>query len=446
MLWQMYCSTLASFAGTCLQCPTLNFGLYVKDAYFASRKDAHFVPKELLQRWIARMVNGLGAESLRIREVVREALSSESSSIILPLILREVSTGVTARLYQEDDPALIKTGSPRLTVLIEQTISALRLILERPELEDAMVGHELDLTPLLEAIMAYIRESLVSSTTFMRLRSRFCQTCALLFRKTTSVKLTEKSSFQYRVLDLMMDWMVEAISLRSSGDDSIERATKELSSEAMTCIANILDGLSMADVPECADGPSFKRHQFHRYWRFLLGVLNKSRSRTKEFDGGALVETVLPTRAMQNQQTDMTQLKDSCIDAITNLIAANVDLGLPKALSMSLHHDPDLRVEFINSMERLLRRGAHINMLNVPKSPDTNAHLRNVLLDPNLRLAMVICKVCPVAEIDQVASVMLAYFESSGMALTMKLLKEAIELEVYQTGQCSGTLARIDSN
>lgn len=56
-----------------------------------------------------------------------------------------------------------------------------------------------------------------------------------------------------------------------------------------------------------------------------------------------------------------------------------------------------------------------------------------LVVEPDLNIALSLCEVCPVTDIDDVARVLLTCFESRNQ--TMHLLRAVIEKEVANTGR-----------
>lgn len=56
-------------------------------------------------------------------------------------------------------------------------------------------------------------------------------------------------------------------------------------------------------------------------------------------------------------------LKDLAVAAISNLLSANVDVGLKATLAMGYHDDPKTRTSFIQVLSNILNQGAQFDTL-----------------------------------------------------------------------------------
>ena len=127
----------------------------------------------------------------------------------------------------------------------------------------------------------------------------------------------------------------------------------------------------------------------------------------------------------------MSILKEQTILALSNLLNANVDSGLKFSLSMGYDEDPRTRTAFMQVLTNILNQGTEFEDLAETSLNDRYEKLIDLLMDPPLVLINALCDVCPVNDMDEVASVLLALFQSRTQV--MILLKTAIEREVQRT-------------
>lgn len=116
---------------------------------------------------------------------------------------------------------------------------------------------------------------------------------------------------------------------------------------------------------------------------------------------------------------------------LSNLLAANIDVGLKHCLSMGYHEDPLYRSAFIQIMSNLLRNGARFGGLSGQKIARRPTPYLDVLVDDNLAFAVAICEVCPASEVDEMLALLFRSLEAKGVLLS--LIKVMIEKEVAQT-------------
>ncbi len=117
--------------------------------------------------------------------------------------------------------------------------------------------------------------------------------------------------------------------------------------------------------------------------------------------------------------------------ALSNLLSANMDVGLKDCLALGYHQDPALRTAFTHISANILRQGNHFGGLGGSRTSSTPKVYLEVLTSPNLALALAVCESCPPNEVDEMSSLLFRTFEASSSLL--KLLEVLIEREVSQT-------------
>lgn len=124
---------------------------------------------------------------------------------------------------------------------------------------------------------------------------------------------------------------------------------------------------------------------------------------------------------------------------LSNLLAANIDVGLKHCLALGYHEDPLFRSAFIQVMSRLLRTGARFGGLNGTKhQANRSVPYLNLLANDNLAFAVAICEVCPGPEVDEMLALLFRSLEAKGTLLG--LVKVMIEKEVAQTSKLNRLL------
>jgi neurofibromin 1 len=123
------------------------------------------------------------------------------------------------------------------------------------------------------------------------------------------------------------------------------------------------------------------------------------------------------------------------ITTLSNLLSANLDVGLKHCLTLGYHEDPILRTAFMRLLTSILQQGARFHGLSTKRlstSPKVSTDL--LVNDPeNLALAVAICDVCPPGEVDEMSTLLFRVFEAKGMLLS--LVKILTEREVAMTSE-----------
>ena len=126
-------------------------------------------------------------------------------------------------------------------------------------------------------------------------------------------------------------------------------------------------------------------------------------------------------------------LRDSAVNAISNLLNANVDSGLRSTLAMGYHEDPRTRTAFMQVLTNILNQGAQFDTLAENIISDRYEKLVDILVESDIEVALSLCDVCTTSDAVGVAGVLLNSFESRNKVLV--LLKAVIDREVFSTEQ-----------
>jgi neurofibromin 1 len=132
------------------------------------------------------------------------------------------------------------------------------------------------------------------------------------------------------------------------------------------------------------------------------------------------------------------QAPDSSSAAITilsNILGANIDVGLKYCLELGYHDDPALRTGFMRLMNTILQNGTRFGGLGAKRTMTGSQPFSELVSGPNLALSIAVCEACPSSEADELLPVIFKIFESNGSILN--LMKGLIEREVAQTSKSS---------
>jgi neurofibromin 1 len=131
--------------------------------------------------------------------------------------------------------------------------------------------------------------------------------------------------------------------------------------------------------------------------------------------------------------TDEEHALDLGVLALSNILSANVDVGLKHYLTLGYHENPALRTAFMQIMRTTLQQGTRFGGLGTRRGTMAPKALLQALAAPNLALAIAICEVCPSNEVDEMLVLLFRAFEARSSLLA--LMKVLIEKEVAQTSE-----------
>jgi len=136
---------------------------------------------------------------------------------------------------------------------------------------------------------------------------------------------------------------------------------------------------------------------------------------------------------MNNPATETSS--SLAIAALSNLLSANMDVGLKHCLTLGYHEDPLLRSAFLQLTSSILRTATPFGGLDIQSTQSNQPKpFLDALVSDNLAFAVAICEVCPVPEVDEMLGLLFRSMEAKGTL--MGLVKVMLEKEVAQTSEC----------
>ncbi|KAG9291425.1 hypothetical protein G9A89_021843 [Geosiphon pyriformis] len=408
----------------------------------------------MVETFVSEMVDLLVCDSIYVRETVKETLGADLSPRLYVILFRHLES-IVGRFFDPDGEA---TCTERFTLFVEQAISVLKLILDR--IQDASENlYTVDFGGLVLSFARYLHR-LGTVHDALRIKIKMCVLGEILMLKKDYVTLRQEIILRNNLLEIIIEWTSDfALKNESQGGNENtlnknERLHRDLDQACLKTIVALLHQLPLqpSDSVHEADLSPVKARLFFKYFSFFIKLLNRCRI-LEAIDSGthssknnqdlqmllSKVNNVLSMILSHNclylkskeYVKDLGPLKDYTIQALSNVLSANVDSGLKYSLSMGYHEDTQTRTAFMQVLTNILNQGTEFEGLAENAMNDRYDKLVELITDSDLNIVMSLCEVCPVSDIDEVAQVLLNVFESRNR--TMPLLKAVIEKEVINT-------------
>ncbi|KAI9475616.1 MAG: hypothetical protein EXX96DRAFT_506141 [Benjaminiella poitrasii] len=460
--WQNYAGFLAALGGICLMADTVPTTAPTSPTLFRNatscfgdqaalrRISAPNESSAMVNKFVIEMIDLLLCDNIIIREWIKEILGTDLSPALYPMLFRYMETVLTKYFGTEGDPVC----NVRNTLFVEQAINVLKLVLDR--MEDSPENLlTVDLGSLIDQYAKYLNK-LGSGQSALKIKIKFCQLTEVLMTKKDKVTLRQEFRLRNKLLEIIVEWTSD-FSLKpdtinqstSFGATQSEKLHRELDLACLNTIVSLLHQLPLqsADPVHEADPTPIKSRIFYKYFTFFLKLLNRCRDSETEAEN-------VPHRVRQyaengvhsagknkdNISTYLAPLKESTILAMSNLLSANVDIGLKYSLSMGYHDDTQMRTAFMKVLTNILNQGTEFETLAETVITDRYEKLVDMLVDLDLNIALSLCDVCPASDIEDAANALLACFASRGKVLV--LLKAVIQREVQNTDSEAELLRR----
>ncbi|TQS39320.1 hypothetical protein Golomagni_00158 [Golovinomyces magnicellulatus] len=424
--WRNYSGLLASLAGACTSDKASSYdyyptaGLQWIDCVSPDKSDT------LLSRYMEQSVHLLSSNNVRIREAIRESLSTELAlSLYIPLFRKLKS--LLEILFDSSRANALFSGESRI-IFAEQAASLLNSILDRLG-GPAEVGKALSIDiGALTLNFAKFLNSLSDRIGVLRVKIKICQLCVATSQKEELLNLRHDVRIRNQLLEVILNWAsrqsspIDSLVAGGSRIDEVIRLQRDLGRASLKALASLTYRLPLqpTEGQTDADTSDLKSQMFHAYFDRFLSLLKYDFAETGKND----------SRTTNLIIEELTKSPELAISALSNLLTANIDVGLKHSLSIGYHEDPILRTAFIKVLCNILMQGTEFSNLS-----DTSINLKYndilELITTDMSLTIALCDSCPSNEVDEMTICFLNIFESRGLGFT--LLEALIEHEVAET-------------
>ncbi|WVW79391.1 hypothetical protein I302_101360 [Kwoniella bestiolae CBS 10118] len=424
--WLCACSSVANYdtKPPPSLCDIIGKGI-LPPAYDQSIPD----PRVPVESFVKQCVDLLISSSVNVRETVKNALGSE-----LPTNGCRMIVGPMIKLLSHAiGPAGINISEP-FTIFAEQSVSVLRLLIDRMGPNDDVPTVQVDLGELFYLLAQYIHR-LGRSDTALRLKSRFCHLVEMALRKPDNVCLSNGARFRNALLDWMSEWSLESMrdnDVYVSGVETTSKSQRELDHACLRAMVPLTEGLVLKNPAEETDNSQgvLKSRLFYKHYLHLVKVLERSSFEEAESVG---YTSSLHGNGNTPRESGPNDTPTLAILALSNLLSANIDVGLKHCLSLGYHEDPVLRTAFMQLMTNTLQQGTRFGGLSNNRVSTSTKNYLDLLAGPNLAMALAMVDVCPQSgnEVDELSTLLFRVFEGKGALLG--LMRALIEREVALT-------------
>lgn len=425
--WRNYSGFLASLGGTCI----LNQSLAPEESGLAGLRWIDRLSPEiddtLLGRYMKQSIQLLASNNVRIREATRETLSTElSSPLYLPLF--ENLESELSVLFDSPRTNTSLSIESRIT-FAEQAAALLKSIVERlggPTEVGAALS--IDIGALTLSFAKFL-DDLAEGPNILRVKIKICQLCETVTQKKELLNLRHDVRIRNQLLEVIFSWIArpgspKADAVLSAGArvDEILRLQRDLDKACLKALADLTYRLPLqpAEGQSDADTSDLKSQMFHTYFNRFLSLLNYE---TTEIGRNEV-------RLVPAGNEDSMTTPDLAISALSNLLSANIDVGLKHSLGIGYHEDLDIRTAFVKVLCNILIQGTEFNNLSDAAVNEKYDELLGLLTN-DMALTIALCDACPSTEVDEMTISLLNIFDSRGLGFV--LLEALIEHEVDET-------------
>ncbi|KAG5929992.1 hypothetical protein E4U42_003545 [Claviceps africana] len=358
--WRNFSGFLASSGGICTHDHAIRLDEAFEDLQWIDRLFPEQHEEPLLTRFLRLGIQLLGCENIKVREATREVLSTEVSSILYPALFQALElelevlfAGVLASLDQSQEKELI---------FADQAASLLKAMVEK--LESPLDFGSVSSVHLAALTLGFAKflDGAPDRITTLRLRIKVCNLYEAVIKRREHLNLRDDVRIRNQLLEHIFGWIARPYALTQgrysnagSRPEELRRVQKDLDKACLKTLADLTLRLPLQPTDNQTDAGTseLKSQMFHTYFNRFLSLLNHETQETNNRDfpyGGSNRDGTLSNA-------------DLVIKILSNLLSANIDVGLKHSLNIGYHENVEIRAAFVRVLCNILTQGTEFSSL-----------------------------------------------------------------------------------
>lgn len=358
--WRNYSGFLASLGGICtadqaiiLEEPALG-GLRWID-----RISSEHYEEPLLARYLRLSIQLLACANVRVREAMREVLSSEVSPALYHPLFKALESELEVLFTGALAP--VDKGQDGEVVFAEQAASLLKALVERLESPSDLGAASSVHLGALTLNFAKFLDGVSDTPNTLRVKIRVCHLCEVVTKRKEHLNLRDDVRIRNQLLEYIFGWIARPRSPRpdqngvANRQDDMSRVQRDLDKACLKSLADLTFRLPLqpSDSHTDAGMSEMKSQMFHTYFNRFLSLLNHEPSDLSRSE---------PAFAVTIRDETLSN-SDLAITILSNLLSANIDVGLKHSLNIGYHDNVEIRTAFVKVLYNILIQGTEFSNL-----------------------------------------------------------------------------------
>lgn len=379
--WRNLSGFLASLGGVCtseqahgiLEEPVIS-GLKWIDRVVSD----DFAGSSILDRYLRQSTQLLTCSNVRVRETIRDILSTEISPPLYQPLFKALEAELDS-LFKGNLGS--DKGHDREIIFAEQAASLLKTLVEKLESPSELGAAAcLDFSSLGLEFVKFL-DGVAENAASLRVKIKVCQLCEAVTRKKEYLNFRDDVRKRNQLLEYIFSWIARPRSPRSeppygtTRQDEAVRLQKDLDKACFRCLASLTLRLPLQPGEGQSDAGTseLKSQMFHTYFNRFLSLLNH--------------ESIENTRGDASAHDEAGSTSALAITILSNLLSANIDVGLKHSLSIGYHENIEIRTAFVKVLYNILVQGTEFSTLSDKAVNEKYNNLLQVRLVQNLGAA-----------------------------------------------------------
>ncbi|XP_054010836.1 neurofibromin isoform X2 [Hylaeus anthracinus] len=372
----------------------------------------------------------------QIQQHVKELVGHEMSPALYPILFDQIKS-IVEKFFNQEGQVIVMDGN---TQFIEHIIFIMKNILNSKSDQPSEYLGMTSIEGMMLAIVRYVRH-LDMTVHSIHIKTKLCQLVETMMKRRDDLAFRQEMKFRNKLVEYLTDWVMGAthqITPSTSGDLIVY--TRDLDQACMEAVGALLRGLPLQpEESDRGDLMEAKSELFLKYFTLFMNLLN-------DCNEAAAEEKELVSQQPCLTSGKLSTLRNATIQAMSNLLSANIDSGLMHSLSLGYNPDLQTRAAFMEVLTKILQQGTEFDTLAETVLADRFEQLVQLVTmisdKGELPIAMALANVVTTNQMDELARVFVTLFDAKH--LLSPLLWNMFYREV-EVSDCMQTLFRGNS-
>ncbi|XP_062578923.1 neurofibromin-like isoform X10 [Saccostrea cucullata] len=413
--------------------PSIASGLDSRKSSLMQSYDTQYCP---VTQFISNMLKLLVCQNekfgAQIQKHVKELVGHELNPALYPILFDQIKVSVD-KFFDPSGQVMVTDLNTQFT---ENVIFIMKNILEM-KTTDQPCEHlgVTSIESLMLAVVRYVRH-LDSTVHAIQIKIKLCQLVEAMMHRRDDLTFRQEMKFRNKLVEYLTDWIMGNSHQVNIGD--MCSMSRDLDQASMQGVAALLAGLPLQ--PEESDRGDLMEAKSQLFLKYLTLFMNLLNDCSEEEQDTAMD----PNR--KRSTSNLSALRNCTVQAMSNLLNANIDSGLMHSIALGYHKDPQTRAAFMEVLTKILQQGTEFETLAETALADRFERLVELVTmigdKGELPIAMALATVVPSQQMDELARVFVNLFDAKH--LLYQLLWNMFSKEV-EIADCMQTLFRGNS-
>ncbi|CAL8136053.1 unnamed protein product [Orchesella dallaii] len=441
--WANMTGFLCALGGVCLQrksparlplSSSSTLSLNSRNSSVLTSQDMQYCPvTQFVSQLLRLLVCANEKFGAQIQKHVKELVGHEMAPALYPILFDQIKV-IVEKFFDQQGQVIVTDIN---TQFIEHIIFIMKNVLENKMDQPSEHLGATSIETMMLAIVRYVRH-IDMTVHALHIRTKLCQLVEAMMNRRDDLAFRQEMKFRNKLVEYLTDWVMgtsHQIVPPTQGDVTL--ITRDLDQACMEAVAALLRGLPLQpEESDRGDLMEAKSQLFLKYFTLFKNLLN-------ECTEGQELEQKGPKAAHANK---LQALRNATIQAMSNLLSANIDSGLMHSISLGYHPDLQTRAAFMEVLTKILQQGTEFDTLAETVLADRFEQLVQLVTmigdKGELPIAMALANVVPFHQMDELARVLVTLFDAKH--LLSPLLWNMFYREV-EASDCMQTLFRGNS-